>query len=89
MADDEKPKPDNVIQFRTMPEPGADTQVADALLQDCVGEYAEVIIVGIDAEGHMTVTTSTSDIGEAYEALMTAATNVAMAAIDEAFGREH
>jgi len=35
------------------------------------------------------VTASERDVGEVYEMLMSAATNVAMAAIDQAFGVEH
>lgn len=88
MADDGTPKPDNVIQFRTTQEPDP-TQVADLILQEAMGDFAEVIVIGLAEDGYMTVTSSERDVGGVYEMLMSAAMNVAMAAIDQAFGTEH
>lgn len=81
MADDEK-KPSNVIQFEQLRQQARGPQAIDMLLDDAKGEYDDIIIVGIDADGYMTVTASSSDVGEVYEALMSAATNVALVAID-------
>lgn len=88
MADDEDRKPENVIQFRAAPkvEP---TSAPDLVLQEAIGDFEEVIVIGLDSTGYMTVTASERDVGEVYEMLMSAATNVAMAAIDQAFGVEH
>ena len=87
MADDEDPKPDNVIQFmpRYEVELEGDTLCADALLEDCVGEYEDVIVLGVDASGEMTVTGNISDIAQVYEMLATAAQNIAMAHLEMLF----
>jgi hypothetical protein len=59
------------------------------ILEDAMCDFEEVIVIGLDSTGYMTVTASERDVGEVYEMLMSAATNVAMAAIDQAFGVEH
>lgn len=83
-------KPDNVVQFhRTGLEP-AETVEADLILEDCMGEYHEVIVVGLDADGEMVVTGNISDISQVYEMLATAAQNIAMAHLEMIFhGTEH
>lgn len=87
MADDEKP--DNVIQFQPRATE-ADTLDADALLEDCVGEYEDVIILGVDADGEMVVSGNISDVSQVYDMLATAAQNIAMAHLEMLFrGTEH
>lgn len=91
MADDDD-KPDNVVQFRGSANIGDDDIAlpADALLEDCLGEYEEVVILGIDATGEMVVTGNISDISQVYEMLATAAQNIAMAHLEMIFhGTEH
>lgn len=88
MADDEK-KPSNVIQFEQLRQQARGPEAIDMLLDDAKGEFDEIIIIGIEADGYMTVTASSPDVGEVYEALMSAATNVALVAIDGAFDRKH
>lgn len=85
-------KPDNVIQFRGSANIGDDDIAlpADALLEDCLGEYHEVIVVGIDETGEMIVSGNISDIAQVYEMLATAAQNIAMAHLEMLFhGTEH
>ena len=86
MNDDDKP--DNVVQFT----PRNDSIVipADALLEDCVGEYEEVIILGLNADGEMVVTGNISDVSMVYDMLSSAANNLAMAHLEMAFqGTKH
>lgn len=86
MNDDDKP--DNVVQFT----PRNDNIVipADALLEDCVGEYEEVVIIGLNADGEMVVTGNISDVSMVYDMLSTAANNLAMAHLEMAFqGTKH
>jgi hypothetical protein len=80
---------DNVIQFR--PRAGEDdTLPADVLLEDCMGEYEEVVILGVDATGEMVVSGNISDIAQVYEMLSTAAQNIALAHLDMIFrGTQH
>ena len=89
MADEDRPKPSNVTQFR----PRKDDHIAlpaDALLEDSIGEYEEVIILGVDGTGEMTVTGNISDIAQVYEMLSSAAQNLALAHLDMIFrGTEH
>lgn len=87
MADDKKPN--NVIQFEQLRRQARGPEAIDMLLDDAKGEYKEIIIVGIDDDDYMTVTASSPEVGEVYEALMSAATNVALVAIDSAFDRRH
>lgn len=90
MPHDDDDKPDNVVQFRrTCLEP-AETVEADLILEDCMGEYHEVIVLGVDATGEMVVTGNISDISQVYEMLATAAQNIAMAHLEMLFhGTEH
>lgn len=86
MADDDNP--DNVIQFT----PRREDRVlpADALLEDCLGEYEEVVILGVDADGEMVVSGNISDIAQVYEMLSSAAQNIALAHLDMIFqGTQH
>ncbi len=78
MADD-----DNVIQFT--PRRNSIALEADALLEDSMGEYEEVIVVGIDASGEMMVTGNISDIAQVYEMLSSAAQNIALAHLEMIF----
>lgn len=88
MADDDKP--DNVIQFRGNAQIEDNALPADALLEDCLGEYDEVVILGIDATGEMVVSGNISDVSQVYEMLATAAQNIAMAHLEMLFhGTEH
>lgn len=85
---DDDDKTDNVIQFT----PRSDNIAlpADALLEDCVGDYEEVVILGVDADGEMVVTGNISDIAQVYEMLSTAANNLALAHLDMIFkGTQH
>ena len=86
MADDDKP--DNVIQFS--PRRSDHTLEADALLEDCMGEYDEVVILGVDSTGEMVVSGNISDIAQVYEMLSSAAQNIALAHLDMIFrGTQH
>ena len=86
MADDDKP--DNVIQFQ--PRREDHNLPADALLEDSLGEYEEVIVLGIDADGEMVVSGNISDIAQVYEMLSSAAQNIALAHLEMMFsGTEH
>lgn len=86
MADDDKP--DNIIQFT--PRRDNIALEADALLEDSLGKYEEVIVLGVDAEGEMTVTGNISDIAQVYEMLSSAAQNIAMAHLEMIFqGTQH
>lgn len=88
MADDDK-KPTNIIQFTPRPNQQRALE-ADALLEDCLGEYEDVVILGVDAEGEMTVSGNISDIAQVYEMLSSAAQNIALAHLDMLFrGTEH
>lgn len=93
MADDGK-KPDKVVPFRQRPNDGDDhdhvTLPADALLEDCLGEYEDVVILGVDADGHMVVSGNISDVARVYEMLSSAAQNIALAHLEMIFrGTEH
>lgn len=80
---------DNIIQFR----PRSDDEhvlSADALLEDSIGEYVEVIVLGVDADGEMTVSGNIADIAQVYEMLASAAQNIALAHLDLLFqGTQH
>ncbi len=93
MADDDTPKkPDNVVQFHVKPEPEDEPQglPADDLLADCMGEYEDVIILGVDADGEMVVSGNISNIAQVYEMLASAAQNIATAHLEMMFhGTEH
>lgn len=92
MADDDTPKkPDSVVQFRVKQEAEEDRVLpADDLLEDCMGEYEDVIILGVDSTGEMVVSGNISDISQVYEMLATAAQNIAMAHLEMMFhGTEH
>lgn len=84
-------KPNNVLQFS--PRATVDDDVAlpaDALLEDCLGEYEEVVILGIDATGEMIVSGNISDLAQVYEMLSSAANNLAIAHLEMMFhGTEH
>ena len=87
MADDDKPN--NVIQFRQR-ENDPSALPADALLEDSIGEYDEVVILGVDADGHMVVSGNIASIAQVYEMLSSAAQNIALAHLDMLFsGTEH
>lgn len=87
--DDDRPIPDNVAQFQPRLEP-VETIEADVLLEDCMGEYSEVIILGVDDHGEMIVSGNISCIPQVYEMLATAAQNIAMAHLEMIFhGTEH
>lgn len=84
MADND----DNIIQFT--PRRDSATFEADALLEDSLGEYEEVIVLGVDSTGEMTVSGNISDIAQVYEMLSSAAQNIAMAHLDMLFqGTRH
>lgn len=79
MADND----DNIIQFT--PRRDNIALEADALLEDSVGEYEEVIVLGVDSAGEMTVTGNISDIAQVYEMLSSAAQNIALAHLEMIF----
>lgn len=84
MADD-----DNVIQFAPWKNPNFDDGpeiTADVLLEDCMGEYRGVVIIGLDADGDMTVSTNVPDPALLYDITQTAAQNIAMAHLMDVFG---
>lgn len=84
MADND----DNIIQFT--PRRDSHALEADALLEDSLGEYEEVIVLGVDAEGEMTVSGNIADIAQVYEMLSSAAQNIALAHLDMLFqGTQH
>lgn len=80
-VDDEKPS--NVIQFR--PRSEDHTLEADALLEDCLGEYEDVIVLGVDSTGEMVVSGNIADIAQVYEMLSSAAQNIALAHLEMLF----
>jgi hypothetical protein len=82
MEDDEKP--DNVIQFRRFVD-ALPVLPADDLLADCMGDYDEVIILGVDDTGEMVVSGNISDIAQVYEMLSSAAQNIALAHLEMIF----
>lgn len=85
MADD-----DNIIRFTPRREEEDHALPADRLLEDCVGEYEEVIILGVDADGEMTVSGNIADIAQVYEMLSSAAQNIALAHLEMIFtGTQH
>lgn len=87
MADDDN---SNIVQFRKKADEGADRLPADDLLGDCIGEYEDVIILGVDADGEMVVSGNISDIAQVYEMLATAAQNIASSHLEMMFhGTEH
>ena len=86
MADDDKP--DNVIQFQ--PRREDHNLSADALLEDSLGEYEEVIVLGVDADGEMVVSGNIADIAQVYEMLSSAAQSIALAHLEMIFsGTQH
>lgn len=85
MADD-----DNIIRFTPRQAEEDHALPADRLLEDCVGEYEEVIVLGVDADGEMTVSGNISDIAQVYEMLSSAAQNIALAHLEMLFqGTQH
>lgn len=87
MPDDDKP--DNVIQFRRTGLDTVESVEADLILEDCMGEYHEVIVIGLDETGEMVVTGNISDIAQVYDMLATAAQNIAMAHLELLFQGTH
>lgn len=88
MADDD----DNVIPFGPRVEITLDDggELADALLEDCIGEYEDVIVIGFSSDGETTVSGTLSNIADVYDALAGAAQNIASAHLDMLFrGVEH
>jgi hypothetical protein len=84
---------DNVIPFGRRfeatiePEAGA---VADALLEECVGEYEDVIVVGFNDDGEITISGTLTHVADIYDALSTAAQKLALAHLDTVFsGQPH
>lgn len=78
---------DNVIKFTPKhDEPIAPGELADALLEDSIGEYDDVIVIGIDQDGETVISGSISNIAEVYELLASAAQNIALAHLDMIFG---
>ena len=88
MADDDD-KPDNVIQFRRTGLEPVESVEADLILEECMGDYHEVIVVGLNADGEMVVTGNISDISQVYETLASAAQNIAMAHLEMIFQGTH
>lgn len=87
---DEDDKFNNILQFRQKVQEGEPVLPADDLLADCMGEYEDVIILGVDRTGEMVVSGNISDIAQVYEMLATAALNIAMAHLEMMFhGTEH
>lgn len=85
MADD-----DNIIRFTPRQAEEDRALPADALLEDCVGEYEEVIVLGVDADGEMVVSGNIADIAQVYEMLSSAAQNIALAHLEMIFqGTQH
>lgn len=85
-------KPNNVLQFspRATVDDSEIALPADALLEDCLGEYEEIVILGIDATGEMIVSGNISDLAQVYEMLSSAANNLAIAHLEMMFhGTEH
>ena len=72
---------DNILPFAPRKQSSV-ALPADALLEDSLGEYEEVIVVGVDADGEMVVTGNISNIAEVYDLLSTAAKNIALAYLD-------
>lgn len=75
---------DNILPFAPRKQSSV-ALPADALLEDSLGEYEEVIVVGVDADGEMVVTGNISNIAEVYDLLSTAAQNIALAHLDMLF----
>lgn len=87
---DEDDKFNNILQFRQKVKEGEPVLLADDLLTDCMGEYQDVIILGVDADGEMVVSGNISDIVQVYEMLASAAQNIATAHLEMMFhGTEH
>lgn len=85
MADNDDPdKPNNVVQFQPRMDPDQ-TLEADDLLEDCIGEYSEVIVIGIDSTGEMVVSGNIGCIPQVYDMLSSAAQNLAMAHLEMIF----
>lgn len=80
MADEDSPN--NILQFRQKVQDGEPVLPADDLLEDCMGEYQDVIILGVDETGEMVVSGNISDIAQVFEMLSSAAQNIALAHLE-------
>lgn len=86
MADDDNDNySDNILQFRQRVKDGAPVLPADDLLEDCMGEYGEVIVIGVDADEEMVITGNIGDVAKVYEMLSSAAQNIALAHLEMMF----
>ena len=82
---------DNVVAFPTnltAEDPEVD---ADEVLESCLGDYRQVVIIGIEKDGTQTFTSNVSNPIELYEMMADAASSFAKAQLHLAFheGTEH
>ena len=80
MADNDD-LPDNVVTFQ--PRASGTQKVTDLLLEDCIGRFDEVVVLGFTDDGEMEISSSTDGGAAAvYEAIAEAATQMALTHID-------
>lgn len=80
MADNDDEFPDNVVAFQ--PRASGPQMEADLLLDDCIGRYDDVIVIGYNDDGEVEISSSVGGAAATYELLADAATKMALTHID-------
>jgi hypothetical protein len=81
MADNDDDLPDNVVAFQ--PRASGAQKQTDLLLEDCIGRFDEVVVLGFTDDGEMEISSSLDGGAAAvYEAIAEAATQMALTHID-------
>jgi hypothetical protein len=81
MADNDDDLPDNVVAFQ--PRASGTQKTTDLLLEDCIGRFDEVVVLGFTDDGEMEISSSLEGGAAAvYEAIAEAATQMALTHID-------
>jgi hypothetical protein len=89
MADNDDDLPDNVVAFQ--PRASGTQKQTDLLLEDCIGRFDEVVVLGFTEDGELEISGSVEGgAGAVYEAIAEAATQMALVHIDMAYqGSRH
>jgi hypothetical protein len=89
MADNDDDLPDNVVAFQ--PRASGTQKETDLLLEDCIGRYDEVVVLGLTDDGELEISSNVEGGAAAvYEAIAEAATQMALVHIDMAYqGSRH
>lgn len=81
MADNDDEFSDNVVAFQ--PRASGTQKVTDLLLEDCIGRFDEVVVLGFTDDGELEISSNVEGGAAAvYEAIAEAATQMALTHID-------